>query len=137
MKINRNTINGDISYWYSKILQGGDIFNASYKIIIYLERLDVQRSRLREQLDKAETFQERLALERLILEIDSKILNTITKLTNSTQNLVIYSTEQLNQWLKENKKDKRYLTLFDKISVSEKAREKINKIIKEDNLHKI
>jgi len=137
MKINRNTINGDISYWYSKILRSGDVFNASYRIIVYLERLDVQRSRLREQLDKTETSQERLALERLILEIDSKILNTIIKLTNSTQSLVIYSTEQLNQWLKENKKDERYLTLFDKISVSAKAQEKINKIIKEDKLHKI
>ena len=134
MKINRNTANGDIDYWYSKIVQNTNIFDPSYAIIVNLQRLDIQRSRLREQLDKTETFQEKLVLERLILEIDSKILHTHNKLTDSTRNLRDYATEHLNEWLKENKKDERYLTLFDKISVSEKAYEKINKIIKQDRL---
>ena len=134
MKVNRNTINDDISYWYSKILRGRDVFDSAYTVIIHLQRLEIQRSRLREQLDKSESFQEKLALERLILEIDSKILNTHNKLTNSTQSLVMHSTEQLNNWLKENKKEERYLTLFDKISVSAKAWEKINIIIKQDRL---
>jgi hypothetical protein len=37
--------------------------------------------------------------------------------------------------MKENKKDNRYLTLFDKISVSEKAQKRITKIIEEDRVH--
>jgi len=134
MKVNRNTVNGDIDYWYSKIVQNFNILDPSYAIMINLQRLDIQRSRLREQLDKTETFQEKLALERLILEIDSKILNTHNKLTNSTRNLIDHSTERLNDWLKENKKDDRFLTLFDRVSVSEKAREKISRIIKQDRL---
>jgi len=36
--------------------------------------------------------------------------------------------------MKENKKDNRFLTCSDKISVSEKAIEKIEKIIKQDRL---
>jgi len=134
MKVNRNTINGDIDYWYSKIVQNFNMFDPAYGIMVNLQRLDIQRSRLREQLDKTETFQEKLALERLILEIDSRILNTHYKLTNSTRNLLDYSTEVMNDWLKENKKDVRFLTLSDKISVSKKAREKINKIINQDRL---
>ena len=134
MKVNRNTINGDVDYWYSKILENFNMFDPAYAIMINLQRLDIQRSRLREQLDKTETFQEKLALERLILEIDSKILNTHNKLTNSARNLLDYSTERINNWMKENKKDDRFLTSFDRISVSEKALEKIDKIIKQDRL---
>ncbi len=134
MKVNRNTVNGDIDYWYSKIVQNYNMFDPSYAIMVNLQRLDIQRSRLREQLDKTETFQEKLALERLILEIDSKILNTHNKLTNSTRRLIDYSTERINDWMKENKKDDRFLTLFDRISVSGKAIEKIDKIIKQDRL---
>jgi len=88
MKVNRNTVNGDIDYWYSKIVQNSNMFDPAYAVMINLQRLDIQRSRLREQLDKTETFQEKLALERLILEIDSKILHTYNKLTNSTRNLL-------------------------------------------------
>ena len=104
MKVNRNTVNGDIDYWYSKIVQNINTFDPSYAIMVNLQRLDIQRSRLREQLDKTETFQEKLALERLILEIDSKILNTHYKLTNSTRYLFDHSTEIMNDWMKKNKK---------------------------------
>ncbi|MCH7969211.1 MAG: hypothetical protein IH841_08215 [Thaumarchaeota archaeon] len=134
MKVNRNTINGDVDYWYSKIVDNTNMVDPAYAIMVNLQRLDIQRSRLREQLDKTETFQEKLALERLILEIDSKILNTHNKLTNSARNLLDYSTERMNNWMKENKKDDRFLTSFDRISVSEKALEKIDKIIKQDRL---
>jgi len=134
MKVNRNTVNGDIDYWYSKIVQNFNMFDPAYAVMINLQRLDIQRSRLREQLDKTETFQEKLALERLILEIDSKILNTHNKLTNSTRNRNDYSIQIMNNWMKENKNDKRFLTLFDRISVSDKAIEKIDKIIKQDRL---
>lgn len=134
MNVNRNTINGDIDYWYSKIAYNANVIDPSYATVVNLQRLDIQRSRLREQLDKTETFQEKLALERLILEIDSKILNTHNKLINSTRHLLDFSTEKMNDLMKENKKDTRFLTLFDRISVSEKAQEKINKIIKQDRL---
>ncbi len=134
MKVNRNTVNGDINYWYSKIIVNNNMFDPSYAIMVNIQRLDIQRSRLREQLDKTKIFQEKLALERLILEIDSKILNTHYKITNSTRNLLDYSTGRINDWMKENKKDYRFLTMSDKLSVSVKAIEKINKIIKQDRL---
>ena len=51
MKVNRNTVNGDIDYWYSKIVENFNTFDPSYAIMINLQRLDIQRSRLREQLE--------------------------------------------------------------------------------------
>jgi hypothetical protein len=132
MKINRNTINGDIQYWYSKIVNNNNIFNPEYSIINNIQRLEIQRTRLREQIDKTESFQERLSIERLIFEIDSKILHTYQKLADSSRRLLDVSSEWMNDWFKKNHKTERYITLFDTISVSETAKEKINQIINED-----
>ena len=134
LQVNRNTINSDLNYWYLQSLLTINAYDPSQAIRINLQRMDIQRTRLREQLDKTETFQEKLALERLILEIDSKILNIHNKLANSTRNIHDRSTEQLNDWLKEHKKDERYLNLFDRFSVSLKASEKIWEIVEEDRL---
>ena len=80
MKINRNTVNGDITYWYFEIGKSYDILNPEIAIIISFRRLEIQRLRLREQLDKTESFQEKSVLERLMYDIDSKILYTNHKL---------------------------------------------------------
>jgi hypothetical protein len=134
MKVNRNTVNGDIDYWYSKIYKNRKYFDPEPAIIINLQRLEVQRSRLREQLDKTKSFQEKLAAERMIYDIDCKILYTHIRSAESEGRMRDYATKSLNEWLKDNNKTIRYLTLFDKLSVSEKAYERINKIIKEDRL---
>jgi hypothetical protein len=134
MKVNRNTVNEDLGYWYSKIYKNTDIFDPESVIIVTLERLEIQRSRLREQLDKTKTFQEKLAVERMIYDVDCKILHIYTKMTDSLRRVMDLSTEKLNQWMKDNKREERFLTLFDKIAVSEKASKKIEKIIKEDKL---
>jgi len=132
LQVNRNTIYDDLDFWYAQSAGNVNAFDPSQAIRIGLERLNVQRTRLREQLDKAETFQEKLALERLILEIDSKILNIHNKITNSAINLSDHSTERLNNWLKDHKRDERHFTLFDWLSVSSKAFEKISEIYEED-----
>jgi len=132
MKINRNTVNGDLNYWYAKIIPDMSFFDPEYMVKVNLERLDIQRTRLREQLDKTDSFQERLSLERLIYEIDSKILHTYNKMIDSIRRVFDLSIQRTNNWLKENKKSDRYMTLFDTFFVSEKASEKINKIINED-----
>jgi len=134
MKIHRNTISGDIQYWYGKILKNTHIFDPEHAVILNIERLEIQRSRLRERLDKADSFQEKNILERLSFDIDCKILNTYHRLAESKIRMNEYSTNRMNRWLKENNKDERYLTVFDKITVSRKAYEKIKKIINEDDL---
>ena len=132
MKINRNTVNGDIDYWYSKIICNSDLLNPEVAVIVALQRFEIQRSRLREQLDKAENFQEKLALERLMFDIDSKISYTNNKLSESIKKIWDWSIKNINDWLKANKKTDRYMTLFDTIAVSVKAKEKLDKIIAED-----
>ena len=132
MKINRNTVNGDIGYWYSIIISNSDLLNPEVAVIVALQRFEIQRSRLREQLDKTGHFQEKLALERLMFDIDSKISYTNNKLSESSKKIWDWTIKNINDWLKANKKTDRYMTLFDTIAVSVKAKEKIDKIIAED-----
>jgi len=134
MKINRNTINGDIDYWYGKIIANSNIVNPEISVVISIQRFDVQRSRLRESLNKAENFQQRHTIEKMIFDIDCKIINTHIKLTSSIQRIQKLGIDNLNNWLKDNGKDQRFMTFFDKISVSEKAKQRISKIIKDDRV---
>ena len=66
MKINRNTINGDIDYWYAKIYVNSNAFDPEISVVINIHRFDIQRSRLRENLDKAENFQQIQKLQHCI-----------------------------------------------------------------------
>jgi len=134
MKINRNTINGDINYWYGEIYVKSNMVDPEKCVAINYQRFNVQRSRLRENLDKAENFQQRHAIEKMIFDIDCKIINIEIKLADSTARIQKEGIAYLNNWLKKNGKDNQYMTYFDTISVSEKAKQKIYKIIKEDRI---
>ncbi len=131
MKVNRNTINGDIDFLYSEIGENVNIIDPGDGVINWLEQMDIQLARLRERLDKVKNNSERMAIERLIYEINSKVLNTHLKLSNSTIRLNKYAIGMLNDHLEKNKDPTRYMTLFEKVSVSVKTKEKIDKVIKE------
>ena len=132
MKVNRNTINGDISYWYSKVTSNHNVFDPEIDILICLKRFEVQRTRLRIQTDTTTEFHDKIALERLILDIDSKILQVYQKLGESSKRIMDAVTTNLNHEMKNQKKDTRYMLLFDKITASKRAKEKIEQIIRED-----
>ncbi len=134
MKVNRNTINGDISYWYSKIASTHNIFDPEMNIIVNLRRLEVQRTRLRIEVDKTNEFQDKLALERLILDIDTKILQFYQKIGESSKRIMNAVSSNLNREMINQKKDTRYMSLFDQIAISGNAREKIKQIIKDDKI---
>ena len=132
MQINRNTINGDIDYWYDKICKNINILAPEYRIITTLQRMEIQLVRQREQLDKVTSNSERMVIERLIFDINSKILHTNQKLGESAFRINNHFRELLNDFLRRENTGKRIMTLFDKVSVSRKAQEKIQRIINED-----
>jgi hypothetical protein len=59
-------------------------------------------------------------------------MHTYEKLAISFFKVEKLSTDKLNRHMKEGNMRTRFITWLDKISVSEKAEQKINKIIKED-----
>lgn len=131
MNINRNTINGDIKHWYSKIAKSNDIQPES-AIFTVLERLDIQRTRIREYLDKTLDVSEKITIERMILEIDYKIVQINHKLAESSNRITNYAIAVLNEHMKSTNQNNRFLGVKQKLSVSKSALVQINKIISED-----
>ena len=132
MRINRNTINGDIKYWYSKISKNNAIENPESAIIITVERLDLQRTRLREYLDKVKEIPVKLSVEKLIYDIDGKISHINQHLAEWQIKNYDNGIKYLNAYLDLKKDKERYLSFRDKIVVSKNAFDKIEKIITED-----
>jgi len=134
MNINRNTINRDVDYLYYKACKNFNYKVPENRIVMTLQRMESQMSRLREQLDKTETNSDRMAIERLIFDINSKILHAHQKMGESFIRISKIGSEFINDFLKKENRDQRVLSSFDLTSVSEKAQEKIQKIINEDKL---
>lgn len=132
LKINCNTINGDITYWYSKITKSNDIQPES-AIFTVLERLDIQRTRIREYLDQpTSNISDKIAIEKILLDIDFKIAQVNHKLADSGNRITDYAMEFLNKYLKSTNSRERYLSINQKLSVSESASKQIDKVISED-----
>ena len=132
MKIERNTINADLNFVYANILENTNIIDPATTITLYLERLDIQYLRLRERYDKTGSNQEKNTIEKLMLDVNSRIISTNQRISESTVRVMDSATERLNEWLKDERSNTRYITMFDRFRVSIKAKEKIQQIIKAD-----
>jgi len=80
LKVNRNTANSDIDFCYSQLALDWEHHDVKKLIAKQLERFELQRSRLHEELEKCNTLSEKITLEKLILDIDQKISQIATKL---------------------------------------------------------
>jgi len=138
MKVSRNTINGDISYWYDKIGKNiNSLVDPEVLVLKYITRFELQRTRLRIALDKTKVFQEKLGIEKLIFDIESRIMQTRLKLIDSQIKSFNDSTSRVNDWMKKQRRDERFLSVFDVFSVSDKSHKKIKNIMKEDKKREI
>ncbi len=129
MNINRNTINRDVSFCYSTLQTDNDKNGYDDWLNKQLFRLESQRVRLRKELDSEITLQEKLQVEKMILEIDSKITNLILKLKNSSHEDVELAVLHLNKWMKKMGYAHRYMSHNMLHRLSEKSRDKISKIL--------
>ncbi|MGI0056041.1 MAG: hypothetical protein ACREAK_01570, partial [Nitrosarchaeum sp.] len=132
MKINRNTINRDIDYLHHKISKNLEFSDIEKKIFTTLQRMEIQQSRLREQLDKTTSNSERITIERLILDINYKILQINQKLIESNIRINAQVRDRMNDFLKNEKIKGGFVSYFDTIIVSKNAQEKIQRIISEE-----
>jgi len=82
LNVNRNTINEDIKYWYSELYQDKDNFSRDW-LDKQFTRLEIQRARLRKELDEDISLKDRLQVERLITNVDLSICSFIVKIETS------------------------------------------------------
>lgn len=130
MKINRNTINGDIQYWYSKVVKNWRASSPEFLVVKNIERLELQRTRLSEYLNNTNNLQEKLCIERMILDVESKISHTQLKLHDSIEKTHKLGTKWLNEWMKEHGHNERYISYGDLMRVPSKSYEKIRGLMK-------
>jgi len=130
MKINRNTINGDIQHWYSKVVKNWNDSSPKFFVVRNVERLELQRTRLVEELARTKSLKEKLGIERMILDVESKISQTQLKLCGSKEKVRELATKWLNEWMKENNYEKRYISYGDVMRAPAKSYEKICSLMK-------
>lgn len=134
MNYNRNTILSDLDHLYVDRFYATTI--QSYMFLdVAIERLISQITRLRTDLDKAETLRDKLTIEKMIFQINSKIAHIYQKHTDSKKAKEDHAVEFLNDHMKENKQTERFIIPRQLYGLSEKAFEKIMQILEEDRKH--
>jgi hypothetical protein len=132
MKINRKTIDNDIRLMYSKILHKWDFPDIEQWLLYNMESLEIQKSRLREELDKASDLQYKISLERLLLDVESRNIDLKFKLCNSTQRVHRRSTDIVNMWLEKKGAKTRYVNYWDTVRTTPRGRQKIDDILRQE-----
>lgn len=80
LKVNRNTINQDVKFLRSGLTQKDQIKPAIW-LLEQKEHLEQQKDRLLELLEITKDFEQRLRVEKIILDIEGKITNLVIKIT--------------------------------------------------------
>jgi len=132
LNVNRNTVTNDLKYCYSELKKERYNFNAVTICMTQFHRMEIQRKRLVEYLLKELEFRDRLALERTITDLENKILQAALRLEANADAVAKFATAIFNMWAKEQNSTFRGISSKILQRVSQNAKEKIDKIIKED-----
>jgi len=88
LNVNRNTINDDIRYWHQQLASEMNAQDISAKMTKQIQRMEIQRDRLLEDLEDAKGLEEIIKLEKFISDIDSKLIGVYSKMIiNGKQHL--------------------------------------------------
>jgi len=80
--VNRNTINSDIKYWLGNMAAQIGSERIGGILLKQIERLEFQRRRLLDELEKQKNFSRKLLIEKILFEIDYKIGTMVSKITD-------------------------------------------------------
>jgi hypothetical protein len=132
MKVDRNTINNDLRILYSKALND---YNPEMSLDDILQkqlvRFETQRDRLGLYLSDANDINSKIAIERLISDIDFKLIGVIERVGH---NVVRYWDEiikQINKIAENEKLNARYTSLFELRRISIESGQSLNKLREE------
>jgi hypothetical protein len=133
MKVDRNTINNDLKILYHEALNDYDPEDMSLDDILQkqLLRLETQRDRLGLYLCDAKDINNKIAIERLIADIDFKLIGTIEKVKNNVGRFWEEIIKEINRIAEEKKFNIRYTSLFELQKISIDSRKSLNKLKEE------
>jgi hypothetical protein len=135
MKVDRNTINNDLKILYHEALTDYSPEDMSLDDILQkqLLRLETQRDRLGLYLCDAKGINNKIAIERLIADIDFKLIGAIERVTHNEGRFWDEIIKRVNKLAEIKKLDVRYSSLFELHNISIDSRKSLNKL-KEDVL---
>jgi hypothetical protein len=132
MKVDRNTINNDLKILYSEALSD---YNPDMSLADILQkqlvRLETQRDRLCLYLSDAKDINSKIAIERLITDIDYKLIGAIEKVRHNSGRFWDEITKKANKLAEANKLGIRYTSLFELREISTDSRKSLNKLKQE------
>lgn len=134
MKITRATVHADLQILYREAFKSLNLGNPIEPVLLSIKRLEMQRNRLRELIQTKPEIYAKLNAERLLLEVDAKIIGLYFKFSDSFVNRHERVVDQLNKRMEKDHKSERFVSWFDLIKVSDKTHDKIRKLIKEGEL---
>ena len=129
MNVDRNTINNDLKILYNRSIRDYNS-DKSFDDIIekQLLRLETQRDRLGLYLSDAKDINSKIIVERLITDIDFKVIGVMERLN---QNIVKHSNaviEHVNKIAENEKLKTRYTSLFELYRISIDTRQDLDKL---------
>jgi len=105
MKVNRNTINGDINYGYSILSKEWNSYDIDSWLMKQIHRLESQRVRLFKELEREEKIATKLSIEKMILDIDTRLISFTTKAFSRRDSVKENSIRWINEYAKERHMD--------------------------------
>jgi len=80
LDVNRNTINEDIHYWHQQLAGEFQAQDLTAKMTRQIQRMEIQRDRLLDDLEEADSLDERIRIERFISDIDNRLTQLFSKM---------------------------------------------------------
>jgi len=88
LDVNRNTINEDIKFWYCQFSNQSSGLDINAKMIKQIQKMDIQRNRLLDDLEEVESLDDKIRLEKFISELDYRLIQFCSKaIFTGTENL--------------------------------------------------
>ena len=135
MNVDRNTINNDLKFLYRQALNDYNLDDMSIDDILekQLVRLEAQRDRLGLYLSDANDVTNKVTIERLIADIDFRVLTAVEKISHNTGQFWDQIIREANKIAENNNLNIRYTSLFELQKISIDSRKSLDEI-REDAL---
>src|SRR5688572_8224008 len=129
MKVDRNTINNDLKILYRKAIRE---YNPDMTLDDIIEkqllRLETQRDRLSLYLCDTNDINSKITIERMITDIDFKIIGVIEKLNQNIVQHYDAVIEHVNKIAEKEKLKTRFTSLFELYRISIDTRQDLDKL---------
>lgn len=132
MKINIKTVYKDIKAINKRLGIEWRHLGADAVFMKQVNRLEQQRQRLVERLESAKTHSDVMAVEKILYDLDWKIISLVTKIEFNDETIVKRSIADMNRWAKETGAEVTWINKREAFCCLPDTAKKIEKLLAED-----